>query len=69
MDKPHLIRIEDTIFNAAQITLVEIAHTEIGHTQLVTIYFSDGKSKAFRDKAATVAIAALAPLTSEMKIE
>jgi hypothetical protein len=69
MDNPQLIRIEDTIFNPAQITLIEIAHTEIGHTPLVTIYFSDGKSKAFRNKAASAAIAALAPLTSETKVE
>ena len=69
MDKPHLIRIEDTIFNADQITMVDIAHTEVGHTQLVTIYFSDGKSKAFRNKAAAAAIAALAPLVTEMKVE
>ena len=69
MDKPQLIRIEDTVFNPDQITQVEIAHTEIGHNELVTIYFSDGKSKAFRNKAAAAAIAALAPLVTEMKVE
>ena len=69
MENPHLIRIEDTILNVSQITLVEIAQTEIGHTQLVTIYFSDGKSKGFRNKAAEAVIAALTPLTREIKIE
>jgi hypothetical protein len=69
MEKPHLIRIEDTIFNAGQITQVEISHTEIGHTQLVTVYFSDGKSKAFRNQAAIAAISALAPLVTEIKVE
>ena len=65
MDKPSLIRIEDTIFNPAEITQIEVAHTEIGHTQLVTIYFTDGKSKAFRNQAATAALAASAPMTTE----
>jgi hypothetical protein len=69
MEKPNLIRVDDTIFNASQITQVEISHTEIGHTQLVTIYFSDGKSKAFRNQAAAAALAALAPLVTEMKVE
>ena len=69
MDKPHLIRIEDTIFNPDQITQIEIAHTEIGHNELVTIYFSDGKSKAFRNKAAAAAIAALSSMITETKIE
>jgi hypothetical protein len=69
MDKPNLIRIEDTIFNPAEITQVEVAHTEIGHTQLVTIYFTDGKSKAFRNQAATAALAALASMTTEIKTE
>jgi hypothetical protein len=69
MDKLNLIRIEDTIFNADQITQIEIAQIEVGHTQLVTIYFTDGKSKAFRNKAALAAIAALTPMTNEIKIE
>jgi len=69
MDKPSLIRIEDTIFNPAEITQVEVAHTEVGHTQLVTIYFTDGKSKAFRNQAATAALAALASMTTEIKTE
>ena len=69
MDKAHLIKIEDTIFNVDQITQVEVAQTEVGHTQLVTIYFSDGRSKAFRNKAALAAIAALKPMTTEIAIE
>ena len=69
MENPHLVRIDDTIFNAGQITQIEISHTEVGHTQLVTIYFSDGKSKAFRNKAAAAVIVALAPLITEMKTE
>lgn len=69
MDKPNLIRIEDTIFNPGEITQVEIAHTEIGNSQLVTIYFSDGKSKAFRNKAAIAALTALNSMTTEVKIE
>jgi hypothetical protein len=69
MDKPHLIRIDDTIFNPGEITQVEIAHTEMGHHQLVTLYFTDGKSKAFRDKAAAAALAALGSMTTEIKTE
>jgi hypothetical protein len=69
MDKPNLIRIEDTIFNPAEITQVEIAHTEVGHTQLVTIYFTDGKSKAFRNTAATAALTALAEMTTEIRTD
>ena len=69
MDKPNLIRIEDTIFNPGEITQVEIAHTEIGNSQLVTIYFTDGKSKAFRNKAAIAALTALNSMTTEVKIE
>ena len=69
MDTPHLIKIEATIFNVAQITQVEVAHTEVGHNELVTIYFTDGKSKSFRNKFATAALAALAPMISETKIE
>jgi hypothetical protein len=69
MDKLNLIRIDDTIFNADQITQIEVAQIEVGHTQLVTIYFTDGKSKAFRNKAALAALAALKPMTTEIKIE
>jgi hypothetical protein len=69
MEKQNLIRIEDTIFNIDQITQIEIAQTEVGHTQLLTIYFTDGKSKAFRNKAALAAIAALTPMISEIKVE
>jgi hypothetical protein len=69
MDKPHLIRVEDSIFNPDQITQIEVTHTEIGNHELVTIYFSDGKSKSFRNKAALAAIAALSSITSEVKVE
>ena len=69
MDKPSLIRIEDTIFNPAEITQIEVAHTEVGHDSARHNLFTDGKSKAFRNQAATAALAAIASMTTEIKTE
>ena len=69
MEKPQLIRIEDTVFNPGQITQIEIAHTEVGHNELLTIYFSDGKSKAFRNKYAVAALKALDSMITQVNVE